>query len=156
MPPMELDRTDIAILRALQADGRQSNLALAEKVNLSPSPCLRRVRQLEEAGVIRGYTALVDPKAYGLPLTLYVRISLERHARDVVETFEQAIEKLEEVVECHLLTGGADYLLRVVVADLEDYQRFMSEEIHVIPGVASIDTSFALKTVKSSRVYKKP
>lgn len=153
---MELDRTDIAILRALQADGRQSNLALAEKVNLSPSPCLRRVKQLEEAGVITGYTALVDAKAYGLPLTLFVRISLERHSREVVEGFEKAIGTLEEVTECHLLTGGADYLLRVVVADLEDYQRFMSEEIHVIPGVASIDTSFALKTVKTSRVFRKP
>lgn len=153
---MKLDRTDISILRALQADGRQSNLALAEKVNLSPSPCLRRVRLLEEAGVIRGYTALVDTKAYGLPLTLFVRISLERHARDVVEGFERAIAKLDEVVECHLLTGGADYLLRVVMKDLDDYRRFMSEEIHVIPGVASIETSFALKTVKESRVYRKP
>lgn len=153
---MKLDRTDIAIIRALQEDGRQSNLALAEKVNLSPSPCLRRVKQLEEAGVICGYTALIDNKAYGLPLTLFVRISLERHSRDVVEGFEKAIGKLDEVIECHLLTGGADYLLRVVVADLEDYQRFMSEEIHIIPGVASIDTSFALKTVKSSRVFKKP
>ena len=153
---MKLDKTDIAILRALQADGRQSNLALSEKVNLSPSPCLRRVKQLEDAGVIRGYTALVDPKAYGLPLTLFVRISLERHASDVVEGFEAAMASLEEVIECHLLTGGADYLMRVVVADLEDYQRFMSEQIHVIPGVASIDTSFALKTVKSTRVYKKP
>lgn len=153
---MKLDRTDIAIIRALQDDGRQSNLALAEKVNLSPSPCLRRVKQLEDAGVIRGYSAIVDQKAYGLPLTLFVRISLERHSREVVEEFEGAIGKLEEVIECHLLTGGADYLLRVVVADLEDYQRFMSEEIHVIPGVASIDTSFALKKVKTSRVFKKP
>lgn len=153
---MKLDRTDIAIIRALQADGRQSNLALAEKVNLSPSPCLRRVKLLEDAGVIRGYTALVDQRAYGLPLTLFVRISLERHSREVVERFEDAMARLEEVVECHLLTGGADYLLRVVVADLEDYQRFMSEEIHVVPGVASIDTSFALKTVKESRVFRRP
>lgn len=153
---MKLDRTDIAIIRALQADGRQSNLALAEKVNLSPSPCLRRVKLLEDAGVIRGYTALIDQKAYGLPLTLFVRISLERHSREVVERFEDAMARLEEVVECHLLTGGADYLLRVVVADLEDYQRFMSEEIHVVPGVASIDTSFALKTVKESRVFRRP
>nr|WP_265571154.1 Lrp/AsnC family transcriptional regulator [Sphingomicrobium nitratireducens] len=153
---MKLDKTDIAILRALQEDGRQSNLALAEKVHLSPSPCLRRVRQLEEAGVIRGYTAILDEKAYGLPLTLFVRISLERHSSEAVEGFEEAIAGLEEVVECHLLTGSADYLLRVVVADLDDYQRFMREEIHQITGVSSIETSFSLKRVKEARVYRKP
>lgn len=153
---MELDKTDIAIIRALQSDGRQSNLALAEQVNLSPSPCLRRVKLLEEAGVIEGYGAVVNQRAYGLPLTLYVRITLERHNREVVGKFEEAIRALDEVMECHLLTGSADYLLRVIAKDLADYERFMREEIHELPGVSAIDTAFALKTVKSGRVFKKP
>ncbi|WP_260483633.1 Lrp/AsnC family transcriptional regulator [Sphingomicrobium flavum] len=153
---MKLDKTDIAIIRELQADGRQSNLALAEKVNLSPSPCLRRIRQLEEAGVIKGYAAVVDQQKYGLPLTLFVRITLKRHKRDVVDTFEAAIRALPEVIECHLLTGSADYLLRVMAASLQDYERFMREEIHEIPGVSAIDTSFSLMQVKDSRVFRKP
>lgn len=152
---MKLDMTDIAIIRELQKDGRQSNLALAEKVNLSPSPCLRRIRQLEEKGVIKGYAAVVDQQKYGLPLTLFVRITLERHKRDVVDTFEAAIRALPEVIECHLLTGSADYLLRVMAASLQDYERFMREEIHEIPGVSAIDTSFSLMQVKDSRVFRK-
>ncbi len=156
MLSMKLDKTDIAIIRELQADGRQSNLALAEKVNLSPSPCLRRIRQLEEAGVIKGYAAVVDQQKYGLPLTLFVRITLKRHKRDVVDTFEAAIRALPEVIECHLLTGSADYLLRVMAASLQDYERFMREEIHEIPGVSAIDTSFSLMQVKDSRVFRKP
>lgn len=153
---MNLDKTDIAIIRALQADGRQSNQALAEQVNLSPSPCLRRVRQLEEAGVIKGYAAIVDQEKYGLPLTLFVRITLERHKRDAVDRFEEAIRALPEVIECHLLTGSADYLLRVVAANLQDYERFMREEIHEIPGVSAIDTSFSLMRVKETQQYRRP
>lgn len=149
-----MDRTDIAIIRALQAEGRLTNQELAEKVHLSPSPCLRRVRNLEAAGVIRGYSAQIDPKRYGLPLTVFLRITLERHDRDNVTRFEEAVRALDEVVECYLLTGSADYLLRVMAASLEDYERFMRQEIHAIRGIASINTSFAFGEVKRQSVWK--
>lgn len=148
-----LDKTDYAIIAALQDNGRLTNLELAERVNLSPSPCLRRVKKLEAAGVISGYHAEVDERAYGLPLTIFVRVTLERHNKDVIARFENAIREMEEVMECHLLTGSADYLLKLLVKDLTDYERFMREEMHEIPGIASIDTSFALVAVKKKRRF---
>ena len=148
-----LDKTDYAIIAALQDNGRLTNLELAERVNLSPSPCLRRVKKLEAAGVISGYHAEVDERAYGLPLTIFVRVTLERHNKDVIARFENAIREMEEMMECHLLTGSADYLLKLLVKDLTDYERFMREEMHEIPGIASIDTSFALVAVKKKRRF---
>lgn len=148
-----MDDKDRQIIRALQADGRLSNQDLAERVNLSPSPCLRRLRLLEEAGVIRGYTALVDQKAYGLPITVFLRIRLDRHGEPVIKVFEQAIGRIDEVLDCFLLAGGDDYLLRVIVASLEAYEDFMRRKIHAIPGIASIDTSFAYGVVKQTRVF---
>lgn len=148
-----LDKTDYAIIAALQVNGRLTNIELAETVNLSPSPCLRRVKKLEEAGIITGYHAEVDERAYGLPLTIFVRVTLERHNKAVIARFEDAIREMEEVMECHLLTGSADYLLKLLVKDLLDYERFMREEMHEIPGIASIDTSFALVAVKKKRRF---
>jgi Lrp/AsnC family leucine-responsive transcriptional regulator len=148
-----MDAKDRQIIRELQKDGRLTNQELAERVNLSPSPCLRRLRLLEAAGVITGYTALVDQKAYGLPITVFVRIRLERHADEVVRTFENQIARLDEVLDCHLLAGGDDYLLRVIVASLEAYEEFIRHRIRAIPGIASIDTSFAYGVVKQTRIY---
>ena len=148
-----MDLKDRQIIRELQKDGRITNQELAERVHLSPSPCLRRLRQLEESGVITGYTALVDQKAYGLPITVFLRIRLDRHGESVIKIFEQAIGRIDEVLDCFLLAGGDDYLLRVIVGSLEAYEAFMRGKIHAIPGIASIDTSFAYGVVKQTRVF---
>lgn len=148
-----LDSRDLQIVRALQDDGRLSNLDLAQRVNLSPSPCLRRVRLLEEAGVIRGYSADVDPRALGLNVTAFIRITLTRHDRDAVARFESRVRDIDEILDCHLLTGEADYLLRVMVPDLDAYEGFVRNRLHAIPGIASITTSLVYGTVKSSRVF---
>ncbi|MBA2780835.1 Lrp/AsnC family transcriptional regulator [Billgrantia kenyensis] len=145
-----MDKTDRRIVHELQLDGRLSNQDLAQRVNLSPSPCLRRVRRLEEAGVIRGYTALVDQKAYGYPLTVFTRISLARHDKETVTRFERRIREIDEILDCFVLTGQSDYQLRVVATSLEDYERFMRETLHTIPGIGSIDTSFAFGVVKQA------
>jgi Transcriptional regulators len=150
---MALDAKDRQILRELQRDGRQTNQDLAEKVNLSPSPCLRRVRLLEEAGVITGYSAEVDPHAYGLRITAFIRISLSRHEADSVQLFEARVKEIDEILDCHLLTGEADYLLKVMVADLDAYEAFVRNRLHTIPGIASIRTSLVYGTVKASRIY---
>lgn len=147
-----MDGKDRQILRELQADGRLTNQDLSERVNLSPSPCLRRVRLLEEQGVIKGYTALVDQKAWGLPVTVFIRIKLERHSDDAVAAFERAIIDMPQVMECWLMTGRSDYLLRVIAADLDDYERFVRRELQRVPGIASIDTSFAYGSVKHAQV----
>lgn len=148
-----MDIKDYQIIRALQENGRLSNQELAERVNLSPSPCLRRVRLLEERGVIRGYAALVDQKAYGLPITVFVRIRLDQHNETVVRGFEARVEAADEILDCYLMTGGADYLLRVVTTDLDDYERFVRQTLHAIPGIASIDTSFAFGVVKRRQIF---
>ncbi|GAA3253325.1 hypothetical protein GCM10020258_10440 [Sphingomonas yabuuchiae] len=111
------------------------------------------MRLLEQAGVIQGYGAIVDQQRYGLPVTAFIRVRLERHARDLVQQFEEAIRQLDEVMDCHLLTGDADYLLRVIVADLEAYERFIRRKMHAIAGIASLDTTFAYGVVKSSRTF---
>lgn len=148
-----MDSKDRQIIRALQANGRMTNLELAEQVNLSPSPCLRRVRILEEKGVIKGYSANVDPAAYGLPVMVFVRIRLERHNEDTVRKFERHIQEIDEVLECHVLTGQMDYQLRVLVPDLDHYETFIRSKIHPIGCIASIDTSFVYGTVKTQTVY---
>jgi DNA-binding Lrp family transcriptional regulator len=148
-----MDAKDRQIIRELQKDGRITNQELAERVNLSPSPCLRRLRHLEETGVIGGYTALVDQKAYGLPITVFIRVRLDRHGEAVVKTFEAHVARIDEILDCFLLAGGDDYLLRVIVASLEAYEDFIRRKLHAIPGVASIDTSFAYGVVKQTRVF---
>jgi len=147
-----LDSKDRQIVQALQSDGRLTNQDLSERVNLSPSPCLRRVRLLEEQGVIKGYTALVDQKAWGLPITVFIRIKLERHGDAAVNAFERTIQDMPQVMDCWLMTGRSDYLLRVIAADLEDYERFVRRELQRVPGIASIDTSFAYGSVKHAQV----
>ncbi len=147
---MDLDAIDRRILTELQADARISNAALAEAVGLSPSPCLRRVRALEAAGVIRRYAALLEPAEVGLPISVFVQVTLERQIDRALETFETAIQDRPEVMECYLMTGDADYLLRVVVSDLTAYERFLKEHLTRVSGVASIKSSFALNQVKYS------
>jgi DNA-binding Lrp family transcriptional regulator len=150
-----MDSKDRQIIRALQSDGRMTNQDLAERVNLSPSPCLRRLRNLEKSGIIRGYSVDVDSKAYGLPVTVFVRVQLEKHTEDVVQNFEAKIAKTDHVLECYVMTGRADYLLKVIVADLNDYEAFVRRSLHPIGGIASIDTSFAYGVVKKTGVFPK-
>ncbi len=148
-----MDSKDIQILQTLQQEGRLSNQDLSDRVNLSPSPCLRRLRHLEETGVIQGYTALVNQKAYGLPLTVFIRIVLERHIKDIVHIFEQHIQEIPEIMECYMITGDADYLLRVICRDLDAYEHFVRQTLHTIPGIASIDTSVTYGSVKQKHIY---
>lgn len=147
MPNKSLDAIDRKILENLQNNARMRNVELAEKVGLSPSPCLRRVGNLEETGVIRGYATLVDAEAVGLPVSVFVSVTLEKQIERALDKFEKEIRARPEVMECYLMTGDADYLLRVVTADLGAYERFLIEHLTRIPGVASIRSSFALKQV---------
>ena len=154
MPKNEkIDATDRKIIRALQENGRMSNLDLSTNVNLSPSPCLRRLRNLERDGVIKGYSVDVDSAAYGLPVTAFVRVSLEKHTEDTVQQFEARVRAIPEVLECFVMTGLSDYLLRVVVTDLQDYERFVRERLHPMGGISSIDTSFVYGQVKKTHVF---
>jgi Lrp/AsnC family leucine-responsive transcriptional regulator len=143
-----LDAIDRKILAALQENARLPNVQLAEAVGLSPSPCLRRVRALEEQGVIQRYVTLLDPAPIGLPVSVFVSVTLERQVEPALDRFEKAILGRPEVMECYLMTGDADYLLRVVAADLAAYERFLMDHLTRVRGVASIKSSFALKQVK--------
>ncbi|MER7761448.1 Lrp/AsnC family transcriptional regulator [Streptomyces sp. NPDC097619] len=151
-----MDGVDFRIIHELQADGRLSNQDLADRVQLSPSPCLRRVRRLEEAGLIRGYTAMVDQSAFGLPITVFVRIRLERHTGDAVRVFEEEVGRIEHIQDCYLMAGSSDYLLRIVIESLEAYEVLVRTRIHAIPGIASIESSFAFGSVKQTRTYPRP
>jgi len=147
-----IDKTDRRIIRALQQNARMTNQELSDTVNLSPSPCLRRVRALEKNGIIKSYTLEVDNDAYGLPVTVFVRVQLDKHTQQVVEHFEKEIKQVEQVLECFVMTGRADYLLKVVVKDLHDYENFVRHHLHSIGCIASIDTSFAYGVVKKTTV----
>lgn len=147
-----MDAIDRKIIRALQQDGRISNQDLADRVGLSPSPCLRRVRNLENAGVITGYSASIDQERYGLPIDVFVSISLENQRDEALQAFEAAILRLDEVMECYLMTGSRDYLLRVVCDGLKSYERFTRDQLATLPGIRSIESSFALGRVKVGRV----
>ncbi|MCH8091257.1 MAG: Lrp/AsnC family transcriptional regulator [Proteobacteria bacterium] len=148
MPDSDLDAIDRRILDRLQEDGRVSNVELANDVGISSSPCWRRVRELEKRGVISGYVALVDAAAVGLPVSVFVQVTLERQIETALETFEAAVKARPEVMECYLMTGDADYLLRVVVSDLPTYEAFLKDHLTRIPGIANIKSSFALNQVK--------
>ena len=147
MPTADLDAIDRRILKTLQGNARMRNVDLAADVGLSASPCLRRVKQLEDAGVIRGYVTLVDQQAVGLPVSIFINVTLERQAETALEEFEATIRTWPEVMECYLMTGDADYLLRVVTADLAAYERFLMDKLTRVRGVASIKSSFSLKQV---------
>ncbi|MEC8370101.1 MAG: Lrp/AsnC family transcriptional regulator [Pseudomonadota bacterium] len=148
MPEISLDAIDRRILAVLQENARVSNVELAESVGVSASPCWRRVRELERTGVISRYVTLVDPAALGLPVSVFIQVSLEKQVESALEVFENAILQRPEVMECYLMTGDADYMLRVVVADLEAYERFLMDHLTRVPAVANIRSSFALKQVK--------
>ena len=148
MPHSTGDRLDRRILELIQEDARISNADLAAKVGLSPSPCWRRVKALEERGVIRSYVTLVAPEAIGLPVNVWVHVTLNEQVERRLEHFEKAIVARPEAMECYLMTGESDYLLRVVVPDIAAYQAFLLEHLTRIEGTASIKSSFALKQVK--------
>jgi Lrp/AsnC family leucine-responsive transcriptional regulator len=147
---MEMDKFDQQILRLLQVDGRMSNQDLADAIGLSPSPCLRRVRALEEAGVIIGYRALVDAKALGLSLMALIHISMDQHTPERFDHFEASIADIPEVIECLLITGqSADYQLKVAVKDMDAYQELLLNKINRITGVTGVHSSFILRRVVS-------
>lgn len=150
MGPHVLDEIDEKILACLQEDARLTNVELADRVGLSPAPCLRRVQALREAGVIRKSVTLLDAAAVGLGVTVFVHISLDLQAEHRLQIFESAIMDRPEVLECYLMTGDSDYMLRVVVPDVTAYQRFLSESLTRIGSVARVRSSFALKQVKYS------
>ena len=150
--PADLDTIDRKILAVLQQDGRKSIAELAEQVGLSPSPCLRRVRMLEDAGVIARYVAVLDQQSVGLPVSVFVSIKLESQREEALDRFAKAIARWPEVLECYLMTGPRDYLLRVVVADLSAYERFLKQKLTRLSGVGSIESSFALEQVKYTNV----
>jgi len=145
---MQLDKYDKHILEILQSDGRISNQDLADRIGLSPSPCLRRVKALEEAGLIRSYRAILDGKALGLSLTALIQISMDRHTPERFEAFETAVSEIPEVLECLLITGqAADYQLKVAVKDLDAYQDLLLKRITGISGVSGVHSSFVLRRV---------
>jgi DNA-binding Lrp family transcriptional regulator len=144
---MEIDAQDKMLLRRLQREGRATNAELAQAANLSESACFRRVRALEKSGVITGYAATVDPRAVGLSLTVYVSITLTSQAQDVLDAFEAAVAKTPEVSECHLMAGDADYVLRVVAADVDDLERLHRRVLTRLPGVARLNSAIALRRV---------
>ena len=144
---MSLDPTDRRLLTVLQRKGRISNADLAEKVNLSASACHRRVQRLEADGYIRNYVALLDARKMGVPATVFVEITLSTQADEVLEAFEKAVQRIPDVLECHLTAGAADYILKVVAEDTEDFARIHRQYLTRLPGVAKMQSSFALRTV---------
>ena len=145
-----IDETDARILQALQRQGRLSNAELAERVNLSASACHRRVQRLEADGIIRDYVALLDPRKVGRPTTVFVEITLSGQADEVLDAFERAVARVPDVLECHLMAGSADYLLKVVADDTEDFARIHRRYLATLPGVAQMQSSFALRTVRQT------
>ena len=145
---MKLDPIDIRILNELQNDSSHSNVELAKRVHLSPSPCLMRVKALKDKGVIRNYVALADPKILGLGLNVFISISLKEQSKKALAEFEQRISEHDEVMECYLMTGDSDYLIRVAVADMGALEKFILEQLTPISGIEKIRSSFALKQVR--------
>lgn len=145
---VDIDEIDRNILDMLQTNARITNVALAESVNLSPAPCLRRVRELEENGIIRSYNTLLDAERLGWPVSVFIKVRLERQVISDLRIFEEHIERFPEVMECYLMTGTSDYLLRVVARDLKSLQMLITDRLASIPHVANIQSSIALKQVK--------
>ena len=143
-----LDSVDRRMLAVLQEDGRITNQDLSQKVGLSPTPCLRRLKRLEDTGVIQGYCATVDPKAYGLPFSVFVSVRLSQQTQEHIAEFEKAVEGWNEVTECYLMTGSQDYLLRVLTDGIEGYERFLKQKMTRLKCIQSVESNFALATVK--------
>jgi Lrp/AsnC family transcriptional regulator, leucine-responsive regulatory protein len=146
---MSLDRVDRRLLEVLQREGRLSNVALAERVHLSPSPCLRRMKALEEDGVIEGYRAVLDREAVGLGLTVFVEVKVEGHSEAVASAVQEAVTAMPEVVSCHIVSGAADFLLEVVVPDLRAYEGLLLGSLLNLPSVSDVRSNFAIRTVKA-------
>lgn len=145
-----IDATDARILSVLQRRGRISNAELSDEINLSASACHRRVQRLEEVGIIRDYVALLDPKTLGRPTVVFVEITLSGQADDLLDSFEREVRLIPDVLECHLMAGTADYLLKVVAADTEDFARIHRKKLARLPGVAQMHSSFSLRTVRQT------
>lgn len=144
---MQLDKYDRLILETVQQQGRIANQELADAINLSPSPCLRRMRRLEETGLIEGYVALLDARKLGLTLLSFIQIVMDKHTPERFATFEDSVTGFAEVLECHLITGqSADYLLKVIVKDMDDFQQFLLNKLTRIEGVSGVHSSFVLKS----------
>ncbi|MGV1856858.1 winged helix-turn-helix transcriptional regulator [Rhizobium rhizogenes] len=148
--PMRLDDIDKRILRALQRDGRLQNIELAKEVGLSPSPCLRRVKLLEEAGIIDRYVAVVDPVKAGLPLSMFARVWLTAQDAETIDHFMAAMKRLPQVMECYIMLGESDALLRVVVSDLDDYRQFQSIHLTKVNGIQNVKTDVPSQIVKQT------
>jgi len=146
----ELDVRDHALLRELQHDGRLSNAELAHRVNLSPSACLRRLRLLERSGLVNHYALLLDEAACGLPGTAFVRVTLDRQDRAALDAFESAVAEAEEVMECYLIAGDADYMMRIIYSDAREIERIHTDVLTQFPGVARVQSTLALRTVKKT------
>ncbi|MEO3478234.1 Lrp/AsnC family transcriptional regulator [Phaeobacter sp. CAU 1743] len=142
-----MDAIDRRIVTALQRDGRMKLAQLSEEVGLSPTPCARRVSMLEEAGIITGYSARVDQAKVGLAVTIFVAVELERQSKDALQAFENAVRQFDQVMECYLMTGSRDILLRVVAQDLTDFDRFLEEQLMRVPGIRNTRSSFTLRTM---------
>lgn len=147
---MKFDTRDAQLLAALQADGRRPVVELAESIGLSPTPCARRIRQLEDAGVIQGYTAVIDPRRLGLTVQAFVQVRLERHTDDNVEQFKRALAGFDEVIGCFATTGAHDFMLHVAVPDLESLQTVVLRKLLKVPSVRDVQSSIVLETVKRS------
>ena len=149
MQRVKLDEIDWQILAELQADGRMTNVELASRVGISPPPCLRRVRALEEAGVIRGYRAILDPKALGFEVTVFAMVGLASQAEVDLKAFERAVAGWPIVRECHMLNGEIDFILKIVTQDLDEFQTFLTEKLTAAPNVASVKTSLTIRSAKT-------
>ena len=147
---IELDTLDRAILRELQRNGRLTNAELAERIGLSASACLRRVRLLEERGLIASYAAILSQRTCGLPGTAFIHISLEQQGRAALDAFERSVAQVPEILECHLLAGQSDYLVRVVYRDADDLERIHTESLTQLPGVTRVQSTLTLRTVKKT------
>ncbi|WP_305804795.1 Lrp/AsnC family transcriptional regulator [Stenotrophomonas sp. YIM B06876] len=151
MGKVTLDRTDLRLLAEIQQHGRATNAELAARVNLSPSACLRRVQRLESEGVIAGYGARLEPRQIGLGLQAFVRVQLSKHGQDAIDHFVASVQLWDEVVACHALTGDMDYLLHIYVRDLDHFSAFLLDKLLNAAGVADVNSSFVLRTVKEFR-----
>ncbi|MCC8934440.1 Lrp/AsnC family transcriptional regulator [Rhizobium sp. 'Codium 1'] len=152
----KLDKFDHAILGLLQDDARTTNVEIADKVGLSQSPCLRRVRQMEESGIIRGYRADLDRRALGLELTVFVAFKVARHTRENADTLQQALLDIPEVVACYMTSGESDFLAEVVVENLSAYEALLTERLLVLPNVTDIRSNFAIRSIKTGAPLKLP
>lgn len=153
---MDVESGDVRILRALQSDGRLTNQELAERVGMSTSPCWRRVKRLEESGVIRGYQAMIDRRAIGLGVLAFIRVQIDTHSHDEAERFSDDVRKLDNVIACYSVAGEADFLLQVVAEDLDSYADFAMTVVRRLPGIKEMNTMFVLKDIKPSAVLPIP